>query len=382
MQNDEMFERTVKPVLDVNEKPQPAQWAFLSLQHLFAMFGATVLVPFLTGLPISAALLASGIGTLLYILITKAQIPAYLGSSFAFITPIITGLSTPTAVNMAMYENPGDMKGYNISFLIVAMITLLVTIVVQGFFKGFLSLIPVLVGIIVGYVVAIFMGIVKFDAIMSAKWIDFPHIYLPFKDYVPSFHLGLVLVMIPIVFVTVSEHIGHQMVLNKIVGRNFFEKPGLDKSIIGDGVSTMFASIIGGPPSTTYGENIGVLAITRIYSIYVIGGAAVIAIVLAFIGKFTALISSIPTPVMGGVSILLFGIIAASGLRMLVESKVDFANNRNLVIASVILVVGIGNLVFNLKEIGINLQIEGMALAALSGIILNLILPKEKKQNN
>ncbi|HDG1286483.1 TPA: uracil permease [Staphylococcus aureus] len=383
MQNDEMFERTVKPVLDVNEKPQPAQWAFLSLQHLFAMFGATVLVPFLTGLPISAALLASGIGTLLYILITKAQIPAYLGSSFAFITPIITGLSThslgdmlvalfmsgvmyviigiliklsgtawlmkllppvvvgpvimviglslaPTAVNMAMYENPGDMKGYNISFLIVAMITLLVTIVVQGFFKGFLSLIPVLV-------------------------------------------------MIPIVFVTVSEHIGHQMVLNKIVGRNFFEKPGLDKSIIGDGVSTMFASIIGGPPSTTYGENIGVLAITRIYSIYVIGGAAVIAIVLAFIGKFTALISSIPTPVMGGVSILLFGIIAASGLRMLVESKVDFANNRNLVIASVILVVGIGNLVFNLKEIGINLQIEGMALAALSGIILNLILPKEKK---
>ncbi|MBJ6300130.1 uracil permease, partial [Staphylococcus aureus] len=187
---------------------------------------------------------------------------------------------------------------------------------------------------------------------------------------------------IPIVFVTVSEHIGHQMVLNKIVGRNFFEKPGLDKSIIGDGVSTMFASIIGGPPSTTYGENIGVLAITRIYSIYVIGGAAVIAIVLAFIGKFTALISSIPTPVMGGVSILLFGIIAASGLRMLVESKVDFANNRNLVIASVILVVGIGNLVFNLKEIGINLQIEGMALAALSGIILNLILPKEKKQNN
>ncbi|GBX33397.1 uracil permease [Staphylococcus aureus] len=397
MQNDEMFERTVKPVLDVNEKPQPAQWAFLSLQHLFAMFGATVLVPFLTGLPISAALLASGIGTLLYILITKAQIPAYLGSSFAFITPIITGLSThslgdmlvalfmsgvmyviigiliklsgtawlmkllppvvvgpvimviglslaPTAVNMAMYENPGDMKGYNISFLIVAMITLLVTIAVQGFFKGFLSLIPVLVGIIVGYVVAIFMGIVKFDAIMSAKWIDFPHIYLPFKDYVPSFHLGLVLVMIPIVFVTVSEHIGHQMVLNKIVGRNFFEKPGLDKSIIGD--------------------------------------AAVIAIVLAFIGKFTALISSIPTPVMGGVSILLFGIIAASGLRMLVESKVDFANNRNLVIASVILVVGIGNLVFNLKEIGINLQIEGMALAALSGIILNLILPKEKKQNN
>ncbi|MGK8527333.1 uracil-xanthine permease family protein [Staphylococcus epidermidis] len=434
MENEQMFERTVQPVLDVKDKPKPAQWAFLSLQHLFAMFGSTVLVPFLTHLPISAALLASGIGTLLYILITKAKIPAYLGSSFAFITPIITGLSThslgdmlvalfmsglmyvfigifiklsgthwlmhllppvvvgpvimviglslaPTAVNMAMFENSAEMKGYNLSYLIVALITLAVTIIVQGFFKGFLSLIPVLIGIIVGYIVSIFMGIVKFAPIAQAKWIDFPHIYLPFKDYTPSFHLGLILVMIPVVFVTVSEHIGHQMVINKIVGRNFFENPGLDKSIIGDGVSTMFASMIGGP-STTYGENIGVLAITKIYSIYVIGGAAVIAIILAFIGKFTALISSIPTPVMGGVSILLFGIIAASGLRMLVESQVDFSSNRNLVIASVVLVVGIGNLLINLKGIGINLQIEGMALSALSGIILNLILPKEKNQIN
>ena len=326
VENEQMFERTVKPVLDVQDKPKATQWALLSLQHLFAMFGSTVLVPFLTGLPISAALLASGIGTLLYILITKAKIPAYLGSSFAFITPIITGLSThslgdmlvalfasgvmyaiigilikisgtgwlmhllppvvvgpvimviglslaPTAVNMAMYENSGDMKGYNLSYLVVALITLLVTIIVQGFFKGFLSLIPVLIGIIVGYIVSIFMGLVNFSNIAKANWIDFPHIYLPFKDYVPSIHLGLILVMLPIVFVTVSEHIGHQMVINKIVGRNFFEDPGLHRSIIGDGVSTMFASIIGGPPSTTYGENIGVLAITKIYSIYVIGGA-------------------------------------------------------------------------------------------------------------
>lgn len=174
---------------------------------------------------------------------------------------------------MAMYENSGDMKGYNLSYLVVALITLLVTIIVQGFFKGFLSLIPVLIGIIVGYIVSIFMGLVNFSNIAKANWIDFPHIYLPFKDYVPSIHLGLILVMLPIVFVTVSEHIGHQMVINKIVGRNFFEDPGLHRSIIGDGVSTMFASIIGGPPSTTYGENIGVLAITKIYSIYVIGGA-------------------------------------------------------------------------------------------------------------
>ena len=431
MENEQLFERTAKPVLDVRDKPKPSQWAFLSTQHLFAMFGSTVLVPFLTHMPISAALLASGIGTLLYILITRAKIPAYLGSSFAFITPIISGIANhslgdmlvalfmsgvmyviigliiklsginwlmhllppvvvgpvimviglslaPTAVNMAMFENSGEMKGYNLSYLLVAMITLLVTICVQGFFKGFLSLIPVLVGIIVGYIVSVCIGLVNFASIAHAKWLLLPDIYLPFKDYVPSFHLGLVLVMVPIVFVTVSEHIGHQMVINKIVGRNFFKDPGLDKSIIGDGVSTMFASIIGGPPSTTYGENIGVLAITKIYSIYVIGGAACIAILLGFIGKFTALISSIPTPVMGGVSILLFGIIAASGLRMLFESNVDFAQNLNLVIASVILVIGIGNLVFNLKGLGINLQIEGMALAALAGIILNLILPQPK----
>ncbi|MBF7022334.1 uracil-xanthine permease family protein [Staphylococcus kloosii] len=430
MRNEEMFERTAKPVLDVRDRPKLGQWAFLSTQHLFAMFGSTVLVPFLTGLPISAALLASGIGTLLYILITQAKIPAYLGSSFAFITPIISGLHShslgdmlmalfmsglmyviigiaiklsgtnwlmrllppvvvgpvimviglslaPTAVNMAMYENSSDMKGYNLSYLIVALVTLLVTVIVQGFFKGFLSLIPVLIGIIAGYVVAAFMGIVNFSTIANAKWLQLPDIYLPFKDYHPSFHLGLILVMVPIVFVTVSEHIGHQMVINKIVGKNFFKDPGLDKSIIGDGVSTMIASVIGGPPSTTYGENIGVLAITKIYSIYVIGGAAVIAIILGFVGKFTALISSIPTPVMGGVSILLFGIIASSGLRMLVESEIDFAQNRNLVIASVILVVGIGNLMLNLKPIGVNLQIEGMALAALAGIILNLILPNQ-----
>ena len=427
-----MFERTVKPVLDVKDKPRPAQWGLLSLQHLFAMFGSTVLVPYLTGLPISAALLASGIGTLLYILITQAKIPAYLGSSFAFITPIITGLSThslgdmlvalfmsgvmyiiigilikisgtgwlmhllppvvvgpvimviglslaPTAVNMAVYQDSAHMKGYSLSYLVVALITLLVTIVVQGFFKGFLSLIPVLCGIIVGYIVAIFMGLVHFAPIAKAKWLDVPHIYLPFRDYEPSIHLGLILVLIPVVFVTVSEHIGHQLVINKIVGKNFSKiQVCIDQLLVM--VFRLCLQVLLVDHRTTYGENIGVLAITKIYSIYVIGGAAVIAIVLAFIGKFTALVSSIPTPVMGGVSILLFGIIAASGLRMLVESNVNFADNRNLVIASVVLVVGIGNLVINLKDIGINLQLEGMALAALSGIILNLILPKEKAQ--
>ena len=432
--NEEMFERTVEPILDVNEKPKPSQWFFLSSQHLFAMFGATVLVPFLTGLPVSAALIASGLGTLLYILITKGKIPAYLGSSFAFITPIIVGLKShdlgemlvalfmsgvlyviigliirltgtdwllnllppvvvgpvimviglglaPVAVNMAMYTDSNAMTGYSGVYITVALITLITTIIVSVFFKGFLSIIPVLIGIIVGYMSSLLYGIVDLEPIAKAKWLQLPDIYMPFHDYTPSLQWGLILIMLPIVFVTVSEHIGHQIVINKIVGKNFFKEPGLHRSLIGDGVSTMMSSIIGGPPSTTYGENIGVLAITKIYSIYVIGGAAVIAIVLGFVGKFTALVSSIPTPVMGGVSILLFGIIAASGLRMLVESEVDFASNRNLVIASVILVIGIGNLVFNLNGIGINLEIEGMALAALAGILLNLILPQEIESN-
>lgn len=430
--NEEVFERTVEPILDVNEKPKPAQWFFLSSQHLFAMFGATVLVPFLTGLPVSAALIASGLGTLLYILITKGKIPAYLGSSFAFITPIIVGLKThnlgemlvalfmsgvlyiligmiikvtgtnwllkllppvvvgpvimviglglaPVAVNMAMYTDSNAMKGYSGVYITVALITLLTTILVSVFFKGFLSIIPVLIGIVVGYIASLLFGIVDLNPISKANWLQLPDIYIPFHDYTPSIQWGLILIMLPIVFVTVSEHIGHQVVINKVVGRNFFKDPGLHRSLIGDGVSTMLSSVIGGPPSTTYGENIGVLAITRIYSIWVIGGAATLALVLGFVGKFTAIISTIPTPVMGGVSILLFGIIASSGLRMLVESNIDFGDNRNLIIASVILVLGIGKAHLDFTGIGIHLNIEGMALAATAGILLNLILPKKIK---
>ncbi|WP_414046724.1 uracil permease [Macrococcus equi] len=430
-ENDEIYERTVEPILDVHEKPKSSEWILLSSQHLFAMFGATVLVPFLTGLPVSAALIASGLGTLLYLLITKGKIPAYLGSSFAFINPIIIGLKThslgemlmalfmsglmyviigliikavgtnwllkllppvvvgpvimviglglaPVAVNMAMYTNSGTMEGYNLKYIIVAAITLITVILFSVIAKGFLSIIPVLMGIIVGYISAVITGIVDFSGIQKAKWFQLPDVHVPFVSYTPSFDWMLILIMLPIVFVTVSEHIGHQVVINKIVGRNFFKDPGLHRSLIGDGVSTMLASIIGGPPSTTYGENIGVLAITRIYSVWVIGGAAVLALILGFVGKFTALVSSIPTPVMGGVSILLFGIIASSGLRMLVESKVDFGDKRNLVIASVILVLGIGKAHLDLSFGKINLNIEGMALAALAGILLNAILPESQ----
>lgn len=428
---DEIYERSVETELDVHDRPKFFQGLLLSSQHLFAMFGATVLVPFLTGLPVSAALIASGIGTLLYILITKGQIPAYLGSSFAFILPITIALGAntlgevltalffsgvlyvliglvirlagtgwiirllppivvgpvimviglglaPVAVDMAMYTDSGNQEGYSMTYITVALITLTITILASIFLKGVLGLIPILIGIVGGYTTALLFGIVDLELIKTTGWFVLPDLYIPYQDYTPAMNLGLFMVMLPIVFVTISEHIGHQMVINKIVGRDFFKKPGLHRSIIGDGVATMFASTIGGPPTTTYGENIGVLAITRIFSVWVIGGAAVLAVILGFVGKFTAVVQSIPSPVMGGVSILLFGIIAASGLRMLIDARIDFDNKRNLVIASVILVIGIGkaHLDFTIGNIPFNL--EGMALAAVAGIILNLILPKRE----
>lgn len=431
---DSLYKRSFEPRLDVHEKPKWSQWALLSSQHLFAMFGATVLVPFLTGLPVSAALIASGIGTLLYIWITKGQIPAYLGSSFAFILPITIALGAntlgevltalffsgilyvvigliiklfgtnwlisllppivvgpvimviglglaPVAVDMAMYTDSGNQEGYSLTFIAIAVITLLITIGASVFLKGVLSLIPILIGIVGGYITATLFGVVDFTQIKETGWFVLPDVHLPLVSYEPSINVGLFIVMLPIVFVTVSEHIGHQVVINKIVGRDFFKKPGLHRSLIGDGAATMFAGLIGGPPTTTYGENIGVLAITRVFSIWVIGGAAVFAVILGFVGKFTALVQSIPSPVMGGVSILLFGIIAASGLRILIDAQIDLDNKRNLVIASVILVIGIGkaHLDFMIGDIPFNL--EGMALAALAGIVLNAVLPKEEAVN-
>jgi len=433
VENEEMYDRTIEPVLDVGERPKASQWLLLSSQHLFAMFGATVLVPFLTGLPVSAALIASGVGTLLYIMITKGQIPAYLGSSFAFILPITIALGAnslgevltalfasgvlyvliglvikmfgvrwlmhllppvvvgpvimviglglaPVAVDMAMYTDSGNQEGYSMTYIFVAFVTLTITILASVFLRGVLGLIPILIGIIGGYITAVAVGIVDFKQIMETGWFHLPDVYMPFASYEPSVNPGLLAVMLPIVFVTVSEHIGHQVVINKVVGRNFFKNPGLHRSLIGDGVATMFAGIIGGPPTTTYGENIGVLAITRIFSVWVIGGAAVLAIVLGFVGKFTAVVQSIPSPVMGGVSILLFGIIAASGLRMLIDAQIDLDSKRNLSIVSVILVIGIGkaHLDFTIGDIPFNL--EGMALAALAGIILNAILPDDKEE--
>ncbi|MEW9050402.1 MAG: solute carrier family 23 protein [Neobacillus sp.] len=411
-----------EPILDVKDYPKPTQWLTLSLQHLFAMFGATILVPYLIGLDPAIALISSGLGTLAFLWITKWQVPAYLGSSFAFIVPvklayeaggpgaamigtflagvvygivalvikkaghrwimnllppivvgpviIVIGLSlSGTAVDMAMNNPAGE---YSLIHFSAALVTLAATIVFSIYLRGMLSIIPILAGIVVGYIYALAVGLVDFQPVMDAKWFQMPEFIIPFVSYEVKISLDLIALMVPVAIVTLSEHIGHQLVLSKVVGRDYIKKPGLHRSILGDGTATMISGLMGGPPKTTYGENIGVLAITRVYSVYVIAGAAVLATIFGFIGKITALIQTIPTPVMGGVSILLFGIIASSGLRMLVDSKIDFGDKRNLVISSVILVIGIGGAFIKFSE---EFEIHGMALAAICGILLHLLLP-------
>ncbi|OZM58524.1 uracil permease [Lottiidibacillus patelloidae] len=422
--------KTNNMILDVNERPQLLKWITLSLQHLFAMFGATVLVPIITGLSPAVALVSSGLGTLAYLLITRGKIPAYLGSSFAFIPPILVaqGMGGPegamvgsflagvvygmialliskfgtkwlmnilppvvvgpviiviglglasVAINMAMYENPGEQTGYSFTLITVALVTLAVTIIGSIFFKGFFGIIPILIGVVTGYLFAYTQGLVDFTAVKEASWIAMPDFIVPFVTYTPEFSWAIAGIMVPVAIVTIAEHIGDQMVLSKIAGRNFLKTPGLHRSILGDGVATMIASVLGGPPNTTYGENIGVVAITRVFSTFVIAGAAVFAVAFGFIGKVSALISTIPTAVMGGISILLFGIIASSGLRMLIDNKVDLGKKRNLIISSVILVIGVGGAFIKLGD---NFQMAGMALAAIIGVVLNLVLPGKDEQ--
>lgn len=417
-----------KVVLGVADKPKWNQWLLLSIQHLFAMFGSTILVPVLTGLSPAVALVTSGIATLVFIVVTRGKVPSYLGSSFAFIQPIIAiklleatvgsgvgpgsymvgsfiiglvysvvaliiskvgtkwlmqilppvvvgpvimviGLSlAPTAIKMVTHND----SVYDITYVLVGLATLLITIVAAIFTRGFLSVIPVLVGIIGGYIIASLVGIVDLQGVIDAKWFQVPPFMIPFVDYTPSLSKKVLLLMVPVAIVPLAEHIGHQLVLSKVIGKDLIADPGLDSSMFGDGLGTMLAACLGGPPSTTYGENIGVLAITRAFSIYVFIGAAIFAILFGFCGKVAALLISIPSPVMGGVSILLFGIIASSGLRMLVENKVDFTIKRNLIIASVILVIGIGGAAIHIGKL---FSLEGMALASIIGIILNLVLP-------
>ncbi len=420
-------------VIGIDEKPEASKWLVLSLQHMFAMFGATILVPQLVGLSPAIALLTSGIATIIFILVTRFQVPAYLGSSFAFITPmlvvtenggigdamlgsilvaltysiisliiwktgyrwimrilppivvgpviIVIGLGlAPTAINMASYITVEGESVYSLPHLSAAVVTLLTAIIVLIFFKGLISLMPVLVGIIVGYIYSLFIGIVDFTAVKEASWFAIPDFLIPGVHYDIQFTLSMATIMVPVVIVTVSEHIGHQLVLGRVVGRNYIKEPGLHRSLLGDGLGTLISGLVGGPPKTTYGENIGVLAMTRVYSVYVILGAAVLAIVFSFFGKIMAAIATIPSAVLGGVSILLFGMIASAGLRMLVDHNIDFGSQRNLVIASVILVLGIGGATLDANIFGFDIEISSMALAAITGVLLNLLLPGRPKE--
>ena len=411
-------------VLDIKDKPKPFVWLGLSLQHLFTMFGATVLVPILVGINPGIALVSSGLGTLVYLFVTKGKIPAYLGSSFAFIAamqllmktdgypaiaqgamttglvylivaflvkkigsewmdkilpPIVVGPVimviglglAANAANNAMMNN----GQYDFTYLLVALVTLGITIFFNMFLKGFLGLIPILLGIICGYLFALAVGVVDLSGVAAADWFALPNFQVPFLTYEPKFYASAVITMAPIAFVTMTEHIGHLMVLNKLTKRNFFEDPGLNRTLMGDGLAQIVAGFVGGPPVTSYGENIGVLAITRVHSVFVIGGAAVLAVILGFVGKLSALILSIPNPVISGISFILFGVIAASGLKILIENKINFDKKKNLIIASVILVIGIGGLYI---EAG-TFTLSAMALATVLGIILNLILPETSR---
>ncbi|MET2046535.1 solute carrier family 23 protein [Enterococcus faecalis] len=416
--------RNEDAVLDIKDRPQAFHWVGLSLQHLFTMFGATVLVPILVGIDPGIALVSSGLGTMVYLITTKGKIPAYLGSSFAFIAamqmlmksdgypaiaqgamttglvylivsliikkigsdwldkilpPIVVGPVVmviglglaANAANNAMYNN----NVYDFKYIAVALITLGLTIFYNMFFKGFLGLIPILLGIVSGYLVALAFGIIDLTPIKEAAWFALPNFEVPFVQYEPKLYLNAITTMAPIAFVTMTEHIGHLMVLNKLTKRNFFQAPGLSKTLMGDGLAQIVAGFVGGPPVTSYGENIGVLAITRVHSVFVIGGAAVFAVALGFVGKLSALILSIPGPVISGISFVLFGVIAASGLKILIDNKINFDKKKNLLIASVILVIGIGGLVFKVGTF----ELSSMALATVLGIVLNLILPENAR---
>jgi uracil permease len=410
--------------IDVHERPPLLEALPLSLQHLFAMFGATVLVPYLVGLDTSVTLFTSGVGTLLYILVTKGRIPAYLGSSFAFIStltallgaspgklagadriavamggcvtvglvylavalaiarfgtgwidrllpPVVIG-SVVMVIGLGLARVAVDMatKGasgsYHGSYFLVALAALGIAVAAAAFLGGFLGVIPVLLGIAGGYVVALLAGQVDLSPVAAARGFAVPPFVLP------RFDAGAIVALVPISLVVITEHVGHLLVTNRVVGRDFVKDPGLHRSLAGDGVATAVAGLVGGPPNTTYGENIGVMAITRVFSVWVIGLAAVLAVVMSFLPVVGAVIRSIPVQVMGGICILLFGIIASAGIRMLVEAGIDFSQKRNLIIASVVLVVGIGGARVHLGPV----ELGEMALATYVGILLNLVLPR------
>ncbi|MCH4887793.1 uracil permease [Acidaminobacter sp. JC074] len=388
-----------------------AKMSTLGLQHAFTMFGATVLVPIITGLDVSVSLLLAGIGTLIFHLITKGKVPAFLGSSFAFIAPILAvaeshglayarggivvagliylilaGLMQIFGTEKVIKFFPPVVTGPIIIVIglklapvavgmasenwALALIAFAVVTAISVFAKGFLKVIPVIVGLIVTYIVAVIFGQVDFTAVKDAAWIGLPAIELA------KFDLGAILTVAPIALATMVEHVGDVIAIGATVDKNFMEDPGLTRTLTGDGVATAISAMFGGPANTTYSENTGVLALTRVWDPVVMRIAAVFAILLGFIPKLGAIISSIPGPIIGGISIILFGMIASIGARTLVENKVDFNKSRNLIITATIVVLGLGGAVFPIEIGEFFVQIEGMALAAIAGIILNVVLPE------
>lgn len=421
---------------DVDETPPFGKMLILALQHVLAMFGATILVPILVNeiagcevLTIPVALFTSGLGTLIYILCTKGKSPVYLGSSFAFISPIayaylaggksgvglgifavgliyvivailikifghdwihklippvvigpmimVIGLGlAPTAIS-EIGINGGDL---NLKYLIVAVVSFIVTAITAIKAKGFLKIIPFLIGIVSGYVLSIILGLVDFTSIQKESYFSIPKFILPFKDYALSFK-GI-LTIAPIALVTIAEHLGDHMALSTIIKKDLIKDPGLDKTLLGDGIATSVAGLLGGPANTTYGENTSVVGMTKVASVKVIGLAAIIAIIISFFGKITGVLATIPSPVLGGISLLLYGFIAVNGLKVIVQNQIDFDDIKNVIVTSTMLVLGLGGAVISIITKNTNIQISGMSLAAIIGIILNLILSNTKKETN
>ena len=409
-----------KKIIQVEDKVPPRLLAPLSIQHMFAMFGASVLVPFLLGINPAIVLFMNGVGTLLFIAITKGKAPAYLGSSFAFITPatliiqqwgyqyalggfVVVGVCgcllaliiykcgtkwidvvlPPAAMGPVValigLELAGSAastgkivgEGVTSATVITFCVTLAVAVLGSVLFRGFLSVIPILIAILCGYATGLITEAVMGEHVIRdgiAAALQQPLFMLP--DFqTPKFNLDAILIMLPVLLVIANEHIGHQLVTSKIVGRDLLKEPGLHRSLFADNFSTALSGLIGSVPTTTYGENIGVMAITGVYSVRVIGGAAVLSLICSFVGPLAALIQTIPGPVIGGISFLLYGMIGTSGLRILVDNQVDYGRNRNMVLTSVIFVTGLSGVTLQMG----NVSLSGMTLAAIVGMLMSLL---------
>ena len=400
-------------IIQVEEKVPFNLLVPLSLQHMFAMFGASVLVPSIFHISPAIVLFMNGIGTLLFIFVTKGKAPAYLGSSFAFLAPagvvianfgyeyalggfvavgfcgcilayIVYKFGTdwidvvlpPAAMGPVVALIGLELSGsaasnaglldpvINPKNVIVFLVTLGTAVFGSILFRKFLSVIPILIAVVAGYVAAVACGIVDFSQVAAAPIFALPNFTTP------KFNLNAIMMILPVLLVITSEHIGHQVVTSKIVGRDLLKDPGLHRSLFGDNFSTMISGLIGSVPTTTYGENIGVMAVTRVYSVRVIGGAAVLSIACSFIGKLSTLIQTIPGPVIGGISYLLYGMIGTSGLRILVDAQVDYSKNRNQALTSVIFVAGLSGIALKIGSI----QLTGMVLACVVGMVMSLVI--------